>query len=127
MWFTRGTSRRSAPLDLAVRRERVGPAIRERRDLAPGGRDEAQVQLCPHDPLPLATIQITDTGTGKTFFNQPTFMGLVTGQTGYPFLLPAPRLIAPNTNIQYNVTNLASAARNFYLTMIGARLYYANQ
>ena len=77
------------------------------------------------DPVPLGLIQITDTGSGKTFFNQPTFMGLVLGQGGYPFLLPAPRLIAPNTNIQYNVTNLANGPRNLHIIMLGARIYYA--
>lgn len=77
------------------------------------------------DPFPLGLIQITDTGSGKTFFNQPAFMGLVLGQGGYPFLLPAPRLIAPNTNIQYSVTNLANGIRNIYITMLGARIYYA--
>jgi hypothetical protein len=79
------------------------------------------------DPVPTGLIQITDTGSGKTFFNQPTFMGLVLGQGGYPFLLPAPRLIAPNTNIQYNVTNLAAAARNIHITMLGARIFYGAQ
>jgi hypothetical protein len=79
------------------------------------------------DPVPTGLIQITDTGSGKTFFNQPTFLGLVLGQGGYPFLLPAPRLIAPNTNIQYNVTNLQTAPRNIYITMLGARIFYGSQ
>lgn len=79
------------------------------------------------DAVPQALLQITDTGSGKTFFNQPSFMGLITGQGGYPFLLAAPRLIAPNTNIQYQVTNLLGAGntRNYFLTMIGARIYYS--
>jgi hypothetical protein len=77
------------------------------------------------DAVPQALLQITDTGSGKTFFNQPSFMGLVTGQGGYPFLLPAPRLIAPNTNIQYQVQNILTAGtRTYYLTMLGARIYY---
>jgi hypothetical protein len=78
------------------------------------------------DAVPQALLQITDTGSGKTFFNQPSFMGLVVGQGGFPFLLAAPRLIAPNTNIQYQVTNLLNATpRSYYLTMIGARIYYS--
>lgn len=78
------------------------------------------------DAVPQALMQITDTGSGKTFYNQPTFMGLVVGQGGYPFLLPAPRLIAPNTNIQYQVTNLITGnnPRTYYITMEGARIYY---
>jgi multisubunit Na+/H+ antiporter MnhC subunit len=81
------------------------------------------------DPVPQALLQITDTGSGKTFFNQASFMGLVVGQGGYPFLLPAPRLLAPNTNIQYTVTNLLAAGaanvRNYYITMEGARIFYS--
>lgn len=71
-----------------------------------------------------ATTQITDTGTGKTFFNQPALMGLVFGLSGYPFLLPAPRLIAPNTNIKFDITNLTATANTYYISMLGARIYY---
>lgn len=73
-----------------------------------------------------ATVQIQDTGTGKTFFNQPALMGLVFGVGGYPFTLPSPRVIAPNTNVKFDVTNLLAVAQDFYITMQGARIYYSS-
>ena len=73
---------------------------------------------------PFAFAQITDTGTGKTFFNQQTLVGLAFGNGGNPFFLPAPRVIAPNTNVQFSVTNNTGAAASFYFAMMGARVYY---
>jgi hypothetical protein len=74
---------------------------------------------------PVATIQITDTGTGKTFFSSPTLFGLVMGSGGLPFYLPAPRVVAPNTNLQINISYLAgAAAADFYVNLLGARIYY---
>jgi hypothetical protein len=74
---------------------------------------------------PVATIQLTDTGTGKTFFSSPTLFSLVMGQGGLPFYLPAPRVVAPNTNLQVNISYLAgAAAADFYVNLLGARIYY---
>lgn len=75
-------------------------------------------------PLPNATLQITDTGTGKTFFNQPTLFGLVTGGAGFPFLLPSPRVISPNVNVKLDVVNNTGANADFWISLIGARIYY---
>lgn len=76
---------------------------------------------------PVSTLQITDTGTGKTFFSAPTLFGLVMGSSGTPFYLPAPRVIAPNTNINLSVTNVAGAgAADYFMSLLGARIYYAS-
>lgn len=75
---------------------------------------------------PLATVQVTDTGSGKTFFSNPTLFGLAFGNAGYPFLLPAPRVVAPNTNIKIDVTNISAATvYDCYFSLMGARIYYA--
>lgn len=75
---------------------------------------------------PVATIQITDTGSGKTFFSAPTLFNLVMGSGGLPFYLPAPRVVAPNTNLQISINNVAAArAQDFYVNLLGARIYYA--
>lgn len=74
-----------------------------------------------------STVQITDTGSGKTFFSAPALFNLVMGNAGLPFYLPAPRVIAPNTNIQLNVTNVAmGGATDYWFAFLGARIYYAN-
>lgn len=75
---------------------------------------------------PLATLQLTDTGTGKTFFNQPTLFTLVTGNGGFPFLLPSPRVISPNVNIKADIVNNTGAAADVWLSLIGARIFYAS-
>ncbi len=76
---------------------------------------------------PVITAQITDTGSGKTFFSNPTLLSLVTGKGGFPFLLPAPRVVNPNTNIKVDITNRTGAnVTAVYISFIGARIYYAN-
>lgn len=75
---------------------------------------------------PIATLQITDTGTGKTFFSAPTLFSLVMGNAGLPFYLPAPRVVAPNTNLQFNFNNIGAAGpADVYINLLGARIYYA--
>ncbi len=72
-----------------------------------------------------ATVQFTDTGSNKTFYNQPTLFPMVLGSAGFPFLLPSPRLVAPNTNIKVDVTNLSVATpMDFWVSLAGARIYY---
>lgn len=75
---------------------------------------------------PVSTIQITDTGTGRTFFNTELPFGSVFGSGGFPFLLPAPRVFAPNTTILAEITNINSAAAaDYYMNFLGTRIYYA--
>jgi hypothetical protein len=74
---------------------------------------------------PFATIQVTDTGSAKTFFSDFTLFSLVFGIAGYPYYQPTPRVLAPQTNILINVNNLNAAnTYNFYVAFQGARLYY---
>lgn len=74
---------------------------------------------------PVATVQVTDTGTGKTYYSAPTLIPLVFGSEGLPFFLPSPRVIAPNTNLNVQVTSLfGTNATTFYFSFMGARIYY---
>jgi hypothetical protein len=75
---------------------------------------------------PVALIQYTDTGTGKTFFQNPTLFSLVEGNNGLPFYLPAPRVLAPNTNINVTITNNIGSTADFFVNLLGARIYYAS-
>lgn len=76
------------------------------------------------------TLQITDTSTGKTFFNIPTVFGLVTGAGGFPFVLPAPRVIRPNTTISVQATNRdtqvngGSGPVSLLWALHGTRIFY---
>lgn len=77
-------------------------------------------------PSPLATVQVTDTGTGKTFFSDFTLFVMVFGVAGYPYYMPTPRILSPNTNIQVNVNNFSADTYSVYVAFQGARLYYAS-
>jgi hypothetical protein len=75
---------------------------------------------------PLLTVQVTDTGTGKTFFSDYTLFPMVFGIAGFPYYMPTPRIISPNTNLLVNVTSLATDPYTIYVAFQGARLYYAS-
>lgn len=74
---------------------------------------------------PSITAQVTDTGSGKTFFNTDTLFNLVYGLAGFPYYLATPRILAPNTQINTNFTNLVATAYTAYVSYTGVRLYYA--
>lgn len=75
-------------------------------------------------------IQFTDTSTGKSFFNVPTVMGLVTGGGGFPYVLPAPRVIRPNTTLQVTainrdtIVNGGAGPVSLYWALHGTRIFY---
>lgn len=75
--------------------------------------------------LPNATLQFTDSGSGKTYYNQPTLFSNVIGAGGYPFLLPSPRVLAPNTNVKIDVVNNEAVTVDFWISLMGARVYTA--
>jgi hypothetical protein len=72
------------------------------------------------------TLQIQDTSTGKFFFNVPTVMSLVAGAGGFPFVMPAPRVIRPNTTLQLTAQNRDAAQdyNNMFVALAGTRIFY---
>ena len=74
------------------------------------------------------TMQVLDTGSGRTFYNQPTLVSLVAGNNGFPYWLPTPKVVAPSTNLQITLTNIDAAATmtRFDISFSGARIYYAS-
>lgn len=74
------------------------------------------------------TAQITDTGSGKTFFNEQTLIANIFGNGGFPFLMPQPRVINPSTNLKVDVTNLtATPETGLFMSFWGARIFYAGR
>lgn len=72
-------------------------------------------------------MQLTDTGSGKRYFSSPTPMASVAGSGAFPFLLPSPRVLQPNTNLQIDVFNLgANPLEQISLAFHGARIFYAS-
>jgi hypothetical protein len=72
--------------------------------------------------------QIQDTSNGKMFFNVPTVLGLTSGAGGFPFVLPAPRVINPNTTLLVTATNRDGAINpvGLFFAFHGTRIYYAS-
>lgn len=72
-------------------------------------------------------IQITDLGDGKTMFSQPAYLFLISGQLGFPYVLPCPRVFSSNTNIAVDFVNQDTTNPvSLSLALIGARLSYVN-
>lgn len=73
----------------------------------------------------LALMQVTDTGSGRTYFDNPTLLPLVFGQQGFPYILPTPRVITENTNVQVEAQNISAATTyDIYLSFVGIRIFY---
>lgn len=74
--------------------------------------------------------QITDLSTGKNFFNVPTVFGLTSGAGGFPFVLPSPRILNPNTTLAITATNRDTVVNGgagpvgLFFAFHGTRIFY---
>ncbi len=77
--------------------------------------------------VPLCTITIQDTSAGWQWSNTPVPLGSIFGSAGLPFILPNPRVWAPNSSITIQITNVATGVNysDITLSFIGKRLTYA--
>ena len=58
-------------------------------------------------PIPLCTLQMIDTGSGRQLFFNPIPVETVFGWGGLPFILPVPRIFMPRSNITFTITNFS--------------------
>jgi hypothetical protein len=74
--------------------------------------------------LPLVTIQIQDTGSGRNLMANPIPIPSIFGFGYLPFVLPKPRIFMRNTTIQITFTNFSAATSyNVQLAFIGYKVY----
>lgn len=74
--------------------------------------------------LPLVTIQITDTGTGRSLFSSPLPIPAIMGDGRIPFILPVPKIFSANASVAVQVANFAVATDyNLRLCLIGAKIF----
>ncbi len=74
--------------------------------------------------LPLVTIQITDTGTGRALFSSPLPIPAIMGDGRIPFILPVPKIFSANASVAIQVANFAVATDyNLRLLLIGAKIF----
>ena len=79
--------------------------------------------------LPLMTLQITDTGSGRQLFNVPVPVPAVAGDGAHVYRLIHPRFFARNATIQVQLTNFDAAVTyvNTYLAFIGFKIFGLNR
>lgn len=76
------------------------------------------------NPIPLITIQITDTGSGRQLMQQPIPVNSFIGDGKLPFYLPNPRKFLRNSTIQIAFVNFdAAITYNLRLAFIGYKIY----
>lgn len=74
--------------------------------------------------LPLVTLQIVDTGSGRQIFSSPVAMGALFGTGQLPFILPVPRIFKARTNISLSFTNYdAAVTYNLRNAFIGNKIF----
>ena len=73
--------------------------------------------------LPLVTIQVTDSGSGRDMFAEAVPVTAIMGDGNLPFILPKPKLYASRSSIIVNVSNLTSTAYNLYIAFIGYKVF----
>lgn len=74
--------------------------------------------------LPLATMQITDSGSGRNLFEEAVAIPAIMGTGELPFILPTPKLFPARSTIQVTVANFsASTTYNVRLSFIGYKVF----
>jgi len=75
-------------------------------------------------PIPLVTIQLIDSGSGRQLMQNPIPVSSFMGDGQLPFILPNPRLFLRNSTIQIAFTNFdAAITYNIRLAFIGYKIY----
>ena len=75
-------------------------------------------------PIPLITIQLIDSGSGRQLMNNPVPVSSFMGNGQLPFILPNPRLFLRNSTIQIAYANFdAAVTYNIRLAFIGYKIY----
>jgi len=89
-----------------------------------GNLHGAATPLQDNELLPL-TIQITDSGSGRSLFFSPVPIGTVSGTGKQPFILPVSKVFVPLATINCVVTSFdaASTFDNIWYIFIGRRVF----
>ncbi len=75
-------------------------------------------------PIPLITIQLIDSGSGRQLMQNPIPVSSFMGDGQLPFILPNPRKFLRNSTIQVAFNNFdAAVTYNIRLAFIGYKIY----
>lgn len=74
--------------------------------------------------IPLVTVQLIDTGSGRNLFETAAPVPSIYGTGELPFVLPVPRLFFARSTIQVQVSNFSAAtAYGLRLSFVGYKAY----
>lgn len=74
--------------------------------------------------LPLATIQLIDTGTGRQLFNTPIPIPAIMGDGKIPFILPTTKVYAANSSVTVAVANYSGTSTyGIRIALIGTKIF----
>jgi len=76
------------------------------------------------ETLPLVTVMLTDTSSGRQLFDIDQPISNLFGSARQPYAVPMPRLIPAKTLLQVKVTNFdAASTYNLRFSFIGAKIF----
>lgn len=73
--------------------------------------------------LPLVTLQITDTGTGRQMFQAAVPIPALFGDGQIPFILPVTKMFSRNASVAFSVANYGPGAYNVRLVLVGSKIF----
>ena len=74
--------------------------------------------------VPLITMNIVDTGSGRTLMSAAAPWGSIVGSGPLPFILPVPRIFKARSNIAVTLTNYSvGTTYNVRLSLIGTKIF----
>lgn len=73
--------------------------------------------------VPLVTIVIFDSGSGRQLMANPVPLNCICGYNGSPFRLPKPRRFASTSQITATLVNYSAVAYNISLCLSGFKVY----
>lgn len=76
--------------------------------------------------IPAATVQLTDTASGRELFEQALPIDALFGTGELPFILPTARLLPARSTFRVNFQNLGTTPMRIQLCMIGYKAYIAS-
>lgn len=74
--------------------------------------------------IPLVSLQILNTGSGRYYSNAPIPIAAYCGNWGLPGILSAPQFIAPMSSLQFNWLNMSDATTyaNLSVQLVGFKI-----
>lgn len=74
--------------------------------------------------IPLCTMQLVDSGSGRQLFSLPVPLGAIFGDGQLPFILPVPRIFKARSNIAVTITNYSAAEEyEIKMALIGNKIF----